>query len=241
MQLRLPATLVPLIASVLLSAQQRAPIVPTPHEWYFTSGGEQIFSWALLDVNGDDKGSIVRYSPFFNAQSIANYDLSAHAGFFAGLAVRNVGFIYDVPDTSLRFKFRTYTLGVPVGVKLGTMGRGLFFLGYELELPFNYKEKRFENEQKEDKFSVWFSDRTEPLFHTVMLGYQLPFGSCIKLKYYLTNFHNEDYEETKNGVTYKPYEGLKANIIYLSLGFGLFQKEDFGFNSVEPERKASLF
>ncbi|MBP6575038.1 MAG: hypothetical protein KA230_11345 [Flavobacteriales bacterium] len=223
-------------------AQQSAPAAPAPHTWYFASGGEWILSYALLDVKGDDKGSIPRFSPFFNLQRVANYDVNEHFGFFVGLSLRNVGFIYDVPDTTLRYKFRTYTLGLPIGFKVGTMGKGLLFVGYELELPFNYKEKRFENEKKEDKFNVWFSDRNEPLFHTVMLGYQLPKGTCIKFKYYITNFHNEDFTENRNGVEYKPYNGFRSNILYVSLGFKLFQKENYNLTPpAERDKEASLY
>ena len=99
-------------------AQQSAPAAPAPHTWYFASGGEWILSYALLDVKGDDKGSIPRFSPFFNLQRVANYDVNEHFGFFVGLSLRNVGFIYDVPDTTLRYKFRTYTLGLPIGFKV---------------------------------------------------------------------------------------------------------------------------
>ncbi len=42
-------------------------------------------------------------------------------------------------------------LGLPLGIKLGRMHKVLLFAGYELELPFNYKEKRYANEKKEDK------------------------------------------------------------------------------------------
>ncbi len=194
------------------------------HKWYRSSGGEWIFSSAVLDVNGDDQGSIIRFSPFFNAQGLGNYDFSSKAGMFVGLSVRNIGFIYDVPDTSLRFKFRTYDVGIPIGFKIGNMDGTLLFAGYEIEFPINYKEKRFENEKKEDKFNVWFSDRTDPVFHTAMFGLQFKGGATLKFKYHFTNFHNKDFTEDVDGVTVKPYAGMNANIIYVSLGYGLFKK-----------------
>ena len=208
--------------ALLLTGQALAQ--STPKSWYFTSSGEWIFSSAILDVgpDGNDQGSIIRFSPVFNALGMANHDFSEHAGMFIGLGVRNVGFIYDVPDSEFRYKFRPYNLGVPVGLKFGDMDGGMVYLGYEMELPFNYKEKEFQNEKKEDKFNVWFSDRTEPLMHTLFLGVQFKYGTSLKFKYYLTNFHNTDFTETKDGVTTKPYAGLNANIIYVSLSFGLF-------------------
>jgi hypothetical protein len=73
------------------------------------------------------------------------------------------------------------------------------------------------------------SDRNETIQQAVMAGFQMGNGSCIKVKYYFTNFHNEDFSETRNidgaDVSVKPYEGLKANILQLSLGFALFKDE----------------
>lgn len=223
---------------------------PPPGKWYITSGGEWIFSTALLDVrtpgpNGtessSDQGSIIRFSPFFNAQGVANRDFSAKAGMFMGLSIRNVGFIYDVPDTTLRFKYRTYNVGVPLGLKFGNMNGGLFFLGYEPELVINYKEKKFANERKEDKFNVWFSDRTDLFTHSFMAGVQFGNGACLKVKYYITNFHNADFEEQKDGVRYKPYAGLNANVLYVSLAFNLFKYERYEFPTNTPrEHQARL-
>lgn len=211
-----------LIAGVHAQTPAPTSIAPGPGEAYFTRSGEWIFSVPMLDVNGSDRGAVLRFSPFWNAQGMLNYDLSPQFGTFVGLSIRNQGFIYQLPDTAVRYKFRTYNLGLPVGVKVGRMNGMLLYLGYELELPFNYKEKRFENEKKEDKFNVWFSDRTEPLFHSVFIGFQGPGSVNLTVRYYLTNFHNQDFTETKDGVTYKPYDGLNANLLTVSLGFALF-------------------
>jgi hypothetical protein len=197
---------------------------------YFSGGSEIAFTSPLLDVNGSDKGAVIRFAPVVNVQQYVNRDLSDKFGLFIGLSVGNVGFIYDDPNSDYRFKFRSYNLGLPVGIKLGTMNGGLFFAGYSFEWPFNYKEKEFLNETKEDKFVVWVSDRTQPFHQAVMAGFQLGNGTTLKVKYYFTNFHNEDFTETRevNGVTitdFKPYEGFKANILQLSLGFALFQDE----------------
>ena len=193
-----------------------------PGKVYSSGSGEWILSVPLLDVNGSEKGGIVRFSPFFNVQGMLNYDFGNHFGIFTGISIRNQGFIYQVPDTTLRFKFRTYNVGIPVGFKLGRMNQTLFFAGYELELPFNYKEKRFENERKEDKFNVWFSDRNTDLFQSVFVGVQGPGSTTLTVRYYLTNFHNQDFSETKDGVTTKPYAGLNANILAFSVGYALF-------------------
>ena len=134
-----------------------------------------------------------------------------------------VVFIYKVPNDSVdvRYKFRTYNIGIPVGLKVGNMNRGLVYFGYELEFPFNYKEKEIISEKK-DKFNVWFSDRTEKLFQSVFLGFQGPGRTNLTVRYYLTNFHNKDFQETENGVTTKPYAGFNVNLLTFSLGYALF-------------------
>ncbi len=196
--------------------------LPSAKKAYLTTSGEWIFSMPILDVGGSDKGGVVRFSPVFNGQTMVNYDLSAHAGLFTGISIRNQGFIYKVPDTDIRYKFRTYNVGIPVGLKLGKMNNTLVFLGYELELPFNYKEKRFEGDHKEEKFNVWFSDRNSTFYQSVFVGFQGPGSSILTVRYYLTNFHNQDFTEKKDGVTLKPYDGLNANVLAVSIGFGLF-------------------
>lgn len=219
--------LLPCLLLLAIGMQAQEPVRlrterPDPWTFYTTTGAEWLFSIPQLDVNGSDRGAVVRFAPFFNLQGMVHYDLGLHAGLFLGGSVRNHGFIYDAPNSPLSFKYRTYNVGLPVGIKLGRMHQTLVFLGYEVELPLNYKEKRFANERKEDKFNVWMSDRTERLFHTVFLGFQGPKGSTLTVRYQLNNFHDRDFVETVAGVATHPYAALNANIISLALGFGLF-------------------
>ncbi len=80
------------------------------------------------------------FSPFFNLSDYINVDLSDKTGLFSGLAIRNVGFIYDV-DKNARIKARTYNLGIPFGVKIGQLDKAFIYAGYEIEFPINYKKK----------------------------------------------------------------------------------------------------
>jgi hypothetical protein len=209
---------------------------------YTTTSGELIFSFASVVDNGSEEGSILRFSPVFNIQSWVNIDQSDHFGIFTGLSIRNVGFIYDVPDnspvkydypdeTNVRKKFRTYNLGIPVGIKLGNLSDKFVFVGYELEIPINYKEKTFINEDKQDKDNIWFSSRTNTFNHSLMAGIQLPYGATLKFKYYLTNFFNKDFEASDGqGGTIKPYQNVDVNVFYFSLSFGLLKNMDVYYN-----------
>jgi hypothetical protein len=190
---------------------------------YTTSGGELIFSASTFDGDG-----AVRFSPVFNFQNLINFDRSSSMGFFTGLSVRNIGFIYDESD-AVRKKVRTYNVGIPVGVKLGNLEGTFVYFGYELEIPLNYKEKVFINEDKEDKFNTWFSSRTPTFSHSLMVGVQLPYGSNIKFKYYLTPFFDDDYKATDqngNAILYPD-----VNIFYVSLNFALFKNASFYYDA----------
>lgn len=196
---------------------------------YTTSSGEMIFSFASISANGSEEGSVMRFSPVINIQNWVNFDKADNFGFFTGLSVRNVGVIFDVPgQPNTRIKARTYNVGVPVGVKLGNLDGLFFFAGYELELPLNYKEKIFVNEEKQEKRNIWFSNRVPTINHSLMAGVQMPYGATLKFKYYLTNFYNKNYTENDGqGNIIKPYENLDVNVFYVSLSFGLLKNTDF--------------
>ena len=193
---------------------------------YILSGGELILSFADV-VSGYD--NIIRFSPFFNAQSWRVYDYGDF-GFFHGLAIRNVGFIAEDRSTNTRVKFRTYNLGVPVGIKMDFTPDLSLYAGYELELPFNFKQKTFINEKKEDKFNSWFSDRTPTLAHGIFVGFQFISGTHIKFKYYLNNFLNTDYEAVVDGATVRPYQDLDANVFYFAISFNVFKNAEIIFD-----------
>lgn len=208
-----------LIAAIVLSAFQI-----DAQSFYTTSSGELILSFA--DINSGDQPkpqNIVRFSPWFNVQMLGNYDFNKNLGMFFGLNVRNVGYIAQDNATQIKKKYRVYDMGIPIGLKLGVLDGFFIYGGYEFELPFNYKEKTFESEVKTDKFDVWFSDRVPTFYHAVFVGLQFPYGANLKLKYYLTPFHNTDYVEIVDGIESKPYEHLETHVFYLALTFTMFR------------------
>ena len=200
---------------------------------YVTTGGELIFSFANAEQNGNDLSTAVRFSPVLNLQVMLNQDMNKNFGLFTGLAVRNVGYIthdYIDPSNSLEYKkkFRTYNLGLPLGIKVGDLQKTFFYGGYEVELAFSYKEKTYDGGDKVDKITGWFSDRNELFQHGFLAGIQFPRGVNLKFKYYLSEFHNQDYRTNAN---IKPYAGLKANVFYISVNFFLFKNLDFYYET----------
>lgn len=195
---------------------------------YWSSGLEMLFSFADINDQGVDRSSTLRWAPVINIQGRYNYDLNKNIGIFTGLAVRNVGYIYDNyqerttdPDVMgnwYKKKFRTYNLGLPLAIKLGNMDKFLFYGGYEIEVPFVYKEKTFDQGDKVDKITGWFSNRSQMFQHGFIAGVEFPYGFNVKFKYYMSEFHNQDFTDS-NGV--KPYSGLESHIMYFSVGYNL--------------------
>jgi hypothetical protein len=195
---------------------------------YVTTGGEMIFSFADITDNGQSAESTLRWAPVFNFQSMYNADLSSHVGLFSGLALRNVGYIYDNytdPSNNVVYKkkFRSYNIGIPVGIKIGNLDKMFIYGGYEVEFPFLYKEKTFDDGDKIDKITGWFSNRQEPIQHGFLVGIQFPYGMNVKFKYYLSEFHNQDYID---GAGNKPYAGLNSQVFYFSLSYLMFKNLD---------------
>lgn len=193
---------------------------------YWSSGGEFILNFAKIDNNGIESGNVERFTAFLHIQAAYNIDFSKSFGIYTGGAIRNVGFIYDLPQSEERYKYRTYNLGIPAGIKIGNMTGSFIYAGYEVEFPFNYKEKRIKNEVKQEKFSIWFSNRVVKIAHGPFVGLQLPFGLNLKFKYYLNNFFNKDFVvlDAKNQPT-KPYN-FDVNLFYVSLSFNIFRDKN---------------
>jgi len=209
---------------ILLAVLFSLGIHLSAQKFYSTTSGEIILS--LAEINSGDMPApqnIVRFSPWFNVQTLGNYDFGKNAGMFFGLNLRNVGFIAKDNSTQIKKKYRVYDIGFPIGFKLGNIDRFFFYGGYEFELPFNYKEKTFENEIKTGNFNAWFSNRVPTYYHALFVGIQFPYGTNLKFKYYLTPFHNSNFEEIVDGETIKPYKNLEANVFYIALSFTMFR------------------
>lgn len=196
---------------------------PQVRTWYQSPPElEVLFSVGAPDADPARAVGPVRFSCIGFTQA-GNYDLNRHFGYFMYGGWRHVGYIRDLPHTDIRYKYRTWNFTLGGGIKLGNMGRGCFFLGYAAELPFNYRERRFEDGDRVDRFSEWFSKRTPALSHAVLFGYQTPYVITIKCMVYLNHFHRATFSEYRDDATVFPYAGLDTRVVSLSLELGLFQ------------------
>jgi hypothetical protein len=199
--------------------------------FYMSTGGEIIFSGADVNFNGKDVNTNVRFTLFFHLQQQLNFDLTNNIGLYIGIAIRNVGLIMEdyfqnvgyVVDQShpdynknTKIKHRSYALGFPIALRLGSFDKNFFaFGGAEYEWMFHYKQKKFLDDAKY-KFKEWTSDRVNPWIPSWFVGVQFPGGFNLKFKYYLDDFLNRDFagQDFGEDVDYSNFES--SGIWYIS-------------------------
>jgi len=225
MKILLPAAL--FLIAISLEAQQKRV--------YHTSGAETIFSGADVRYDLHSVNTNVRFTMFFHSQHHVNLDLTNNIGLYTGFGLRNIGLInedlyqhigflnidrnHPDYDKNVKIKRRSYSLGFPVALKLGSF-KDHFFLygGYEYEWMFHYKQKLFIDGEKH-KLREWTSDRVNSWIPSVFAGIQFPAGFNLKFKYYLDNFLNPDFRGTDFGeeVDYSRFDS--SRIWYIAVSF----------------------
>ena len=236
------------------SSGDKASYVSISGEFNFSSA--RIVSQSLQGGGSvEEGGDIMRFAPWFNMQVLKSWDRKK-CGFFTGLTLRNIGFIYGKDQE--RWKARTYNIGVPVGLKWGNMKGTFIYLGYEFEVPFNYREKYLVSDKKQDKFNVWFSDRVSPFTHSGFFGINFKGGFNLKAKYYFTEFFNPKFDNSGitdahdirypgNGLAVSdpnyiaPRRYLKVNVIYLALAWNMFKRPVEYYNYKKVEKVEQMY
>lgn len=256
-------TLSLILISLLTYAQEsNDTIVKQKNKIYTSAGGEFIFSF--VNTNTDIEDPTMRFSAWFHMQFHWHYDFTNNIGGFWGLGSRNIGYITkpnsnniyvenftrynsDTEEYELSNKYtsdqritvvkrREYTIGVPIGFKLGDFEKNQFlFFGGEIEFPFHYKNKVWVDGNKEFIESNWFSNQTNSYFLSVFAGVQMPWGMNFKFRWYLNDFMNtaystiEVYDDVTSGttksVTVEPYEFVKSQVFYFSFGMNMFSSQ----------------
>ncbi len=198
---------------------------------YMASGGEIILSGADVVFNGTETNTNARFTIFFHVQQQVNFDLHQNVGLYTGFAIRNVGLImedyyqnvgYDVDQTHINYnkntkiKHRSYSLGFPLAIKVGSLDKNFFaYGGVEYEWMFHYKQKKFIDGDKY-KFTNWNSDRVNTWIPSWFVGLQFPGGFNLKFKYYLDDFLNKDFTGQDFGVDVDYSQFESTGIWYIS-------------------------
>lgn len=191
--------------------------------FYITTGIDgAIFSSAIITNNGAKGNGTPRFS-LMNAGMYFHFNPSEHFGVFTGADIKNIGVI-EVRD-AVSNKKRVYTLGVPVGIKIGNMEmtKTYGFIGGGIDLPFNYREKVFYIRNQKTIFNEWFSKRTPSLMPYLFAGIKVRKGLSFKAQYYPGNFLNPNFKDN-TGKT--PYAGYDVHLVQATVGYMLVRKKD---------------
>lgn len=194
---------------------------------YTITAGELLFQSGSIEHSSDAMNTNMRFTLWFHLGEYVHLDIGNNVGFYTGLGIRNVGFITEEND--VKTKYRSYMLGAPLALKLGSFKNNFFvFGGAEYEWMFHFKQKTFVDDQK-IKYSDWFSNRTPSFIPSVFAGIQFPYGLNVKFKYYLNDFLNHDYQGSGDYSDYTGFE--KTQVWYISVSFQIKNSEMKNFES----------
>lgn len=220
-------------ASIQLSAQT---------DIYTETGGELLFQFSEVELtdaaiksgNYEKVDNPMRFTLFFHLGQYVHMDFTNNLGLYSGLAIRNVGFISDEkinpdldgdPSKLEDYKIirRSYTLGIPLAIKLGSFDDHFFFMaGGEMEWNFAYKEKYWNANTRsgaKTKYSEWFANQTPTFIPSAFVGVQFPKGIALKFKYYLNDFIDNTY--TSKNPIFDLTRYKKTEVMYISLSWNL--------------------
>lgn len=192
---------------------------------------EMLFSFSQTEQSGKGVDDKLRFSPVFNFGHEFHLNFSQHLGVYTALGLRNIGYIdrptYYAPGavvgTKVKMKHRVYALVIPIGIKIGNIGKHTYLsAGSELNLFLNYKEKMWYNDSK-TKRSEWFSDRVD-LVHTSFFAQLNCRSSYIKFILYPDNFIRENSTTFAGDFVISDYPSSSANLFVVSLGVNFIDK-----------------
>ena len=144
-------------------------------------------------------------------------------GLIGLLGMRNVGFIskfHETGEEEITLKQRAYSLGLPLGLKIGGMEKGNYIaLGVEAECMFHYRSKILQGDQKVTE-GDWFSDDVNVFNPSFFADIRFHNGTFFRFRYYLLDFLQENdqsfFSPDTGGLV--PYIPTKSTLFYFSIG-----------------------
>jgi hypothetical protein len=223
-----------LIGLITLSTQAQDE-TPAQHNaaplntWYGMTGAQLIFSEGHVYDNGGIVANTVRFTCFFHLQHQFHYDFGKFMGMYTGFSIINVGFINTLPlpeETSATFKQRSYSFGIPLGLKFGNMPSGNYLaFGLEGECMFAYKQKILYGGSRTIEYDNLFSSDHVNLFNPSLFA-EIRFhkGTYIRFKYYMLPFLVNKPSTLDIGQYQVQYVPEKSALYYVSIGLLLKTK-----------------
>lgn len=207
---------------------------------YSVTSSELLFQFSNTEIDGLDVSDQMRFTAFFHWGQNWHLDFNNSIGLFTGFAIRNVGFIYDEDQPFQKTIRRSYTLGAPLALKIGSFKHHFYlFGGGEYEMLFHYKAKRWYSHDRDGvkvKDSEWFSDKTRLFVPFAFAGIQFPGGINVKFKYYLGDFLNTEYvgrDLGSDNVSFADY--TRQEMFYLSVSWQFRTDKIRNYLPVEEE------
>lgn len=217
------ALLIVLSLGFSFSVQAQMPKRPSQKLYLSTDFDMFLLSSSILDKGGSSKLTPVRFTaiPFLGIN--INYDLGKNFGLYTGINIKNIGFIEKLHNPDSTVKRRAYTIGIPLGIKIGDVKYGNYvILGVGADFPFNYKEKGYTSRGDKTKFNEWFSDRTMRVMPYAFAGAHLMPLLTVKLQYYPSNFLNQSFTTANSqGQAIKPYQDYNVSTIMFTAGIDI--------------------
>lgn len=197
----------------------------------FSLQAQLAFQFADVSRDGASLSNIPRFS-WMIPLSYEIAEVSEGFLFNGGVLLKNDGVIFE--ENGDRFKYRVISIGPEIGF-MANLGKSKLVLSgdYGFDFALHYKEKVFPNGERSDKEILtreWFSDRPNRLNHYVRVGVGTENGLYMFGQFYFREFLNTGFQETINGVTTQPYEGLVIQRFHLGISFKFSKDTDFSID-----------
>jgi hypothetical protein len=196
------------------------------------------FALQFADVSRD--GTSLTNIPRFSWMIPLSYEIvevSKNSYINGGILLKNDGVIFE--ENGDRFKYRVISIGPELGF-LTNLGDSRVVLSgdYGFDFALHYKEKVFPDGERQDKIKrnrEWFSERPNRLNHYFRVGLGMENGLFMYGQFYLREFLNTDFQESIDGVTTRPYDGLVIQRFHIGITFRFSKDTSFKFDWASDE------
>jgi hypothetical protein len=200
---------------------------------YSATQMDLIFSMAQMNTTAISTKPVPRFSGFLNHETQVHFDFGKSVGIYTGLGIKNIGMINHIDSFNINLKQRTYALGLPLALKLGSMKNQAYVaFGGEINLMTHYKEKMMVGNTK-IKSGEWFSNKVNILNPAVFFQIKFLKSQVVTFKYFLNDFlrYQPASLTLPDGTVVNDY-GRSSKLFYISWGINLASKD--------PETKKKL-